>query len=113
MDLFTSDLLPLMQQSVFADFLVKLNSTVTAGPDGTTLYRPKSGRGPGNFLFKKLNDTEFELLTDKFLATPERDFKTAELKAKWDSLPESSIRIAAELTTNAGLMQEIVTGARI
>lgn len=88
----------------------KWNESIVA--DGTTEYRAPQNTEFKNLLTRKVTETEFEMLTDKFLTTADRDFKTPRLKARWDSLPRKAVRIAADLKTNAAFIKEAVVASK-
>jgi tetratricopeptide (TPR) repeat protein len=89
------------------DEQLSATSLVTTAADGTKQYRSKSQNDPQNMLFRMASPREFEFLTTKFLSTPDRSFKTALLQSKWDALPKTPIRIAADLKTNNQFIKEL------
>ena len=91
--------------SRFTEGIEDISQTVKAA-DGTIHFRPKSDSDIPNILIRKVSDTEFELLTDKFLNSPERNFKTVGLAKRWEAMPNKPFRIAVELTSNAKLIEQ-------
>ena len=77
------------------------SSRVLTPGDGSTVYLSEYEH---DLSFRKISDTEFEFLTDKFLNNPQqRNFKTAVLANSWNALPEKPLRIAIDTTDEAKL----------
>ena len=86
---------------------LETQAKVETAADGSIHYRSHDEYAPPNILIRKVSDTEFELLTDKFAASQQRDFKTAELAERWSAMPDKPLRIAVEMTTNAKLVGQV------
>jgi tetratricopeptide (TPR) repeat protein len=78
----------------------------------SVVYRSKSKNDPQNMMFRKIGETEFEFLTDKYLRSKEREHHTPQLAAQWNSIPNRAVRIAADLVTNAAFIKGLAADAK-
>ena len=93
---------------------IKDGGSDTHEVNGKTYYSPNDGRTPPNLRLHRIDDTTFEMGTEKYVMQSDRNFLTKRLADFWKQVPGSTaMRLSLDIESNRAAVSELIEMAKL